>query len=102
MAEEKGKMRGSLEPTPQPVPMFYSNAVRVSHQPFQFEMDFAMTISGTDQAQLLARAVLSPQHMKALMKAIAENIKNYETSFGKINFPETGPGIDEILGQFEG
>ena len=100
MAEEKTKSKSGPEPTPQQVPMFYSNAVRVSHQPFQFEMDFAMTISGTDQAQILARAILSPQHMKALMKAIAENIKKYESSFGKINFPETGPGIDEILGQF--
>lgn len=106
MAKEGKKPDETRDPSPMggvPPPVFYTNVIRVGHSAYEFTLDFGFTMpESPGKAQLQARAILSPTHMKALLKAVADNLKKYEEQFGKISFPKTGPGADEILGQFGG
>ena len=68
----------------------YSNLALISHQEDQFVLDF-LFIDPQEQteegrkAYLVARVILSPQHMKRLYNAISDSIDKYETNFGSIH-----------------
>lgn len=53
-----------------------------------------------DKATGSVRVVMSPQHIKALLKAIGDNLIKYENRFGRISFPPTMGDIEKFLGQF--
>ena len=60
----------------------YSNNMVVSHTKEEFIMDFLMVAppSGT----LTARMIVSPGHIKRIVKALQDNISRYEQKFGSI------------------
>jgi hypothetical protein len=57
----------------------YSNLAVLHHTEHEFILDFLLQL-GSD-AQLVSRVVLSPDHMRRLSKAIAENLSKYDESF---------------------
>jgi|YelNatPaOPRAMG01_1025707.scaffolds.fasta_scaffold01590_7 hypothetical protein len=66
----------------------YSNTVRISHTPFEFVMDFGRTTPDEqDLIRIVSRIVMSPQHTKAFLQALEENLRRYEAQFGPINLP---------------
>jgi hypothetical protein len=70
----------------------YSNTVRISHTPFEFVIDFGRTLP--DQPELIKiveRIVMSPQHTKAFLQALEENMRRYEAQFGAIPAPSRLP-----------
>jgi hypothetical protein len=70
----------------------YSNTVRISHTPFEFVIDFGRTLP--DQPELIRiveRIVMSPQHTKAFLQALEENMRRYEAQFGAIPSPGRAP-----------
>jgi hypothetical protein len=60
----------------------YSNNMVISHTKEEFIMDFLMVAppSGT----VTARIIVSPGHIKRIIKALQENISRYEQKFGSI------------------
>ena len=60
----------------------YSNMASITHNKEEFWLDFLSVFppAGT----LNARVIVSPGHFKRMVKAMEENLKKYETSFGKI------------------
>jgi hypothetical protein len=62
----------------------YSNLALISHSPSEFVLDFARVLPGSRKAKVYARVVMTPQHVKLLLKALEENIKRYEGQFGEI------------------
>ena len=60
----------------------YSNNLIIQHTKEEFVLDFLNIFP--PQGNLAARIITSPGHMKRIAKAIEENIKLYEKSFGKI------------------
>ena len=66
----------------------YANAAQISHNKEEFIMDFISLFA--PQATLNARVIMSPGHMKRLLRAVQENVQRYETSFGVIKESE-GP-----------
>lgn len=60
----------------------YSNMVNIIHGPFDFTFNFVKVSPPT--GDVVARVMMSPQHAKALLKALQENIGKYENSFGEI------------------
>lgn len=62
----------------------YANLVRVSHTREEFILDFINYVP--PQGAVTARVVMSPGHVKRLVRALTENIQRYENSFG--NVPE--------------
>ncbi|MBI3092175.1 MAG: DUF3467 domain-containing protein [Candidatus Tectomicrobia bacterium] len=77
-----------LQPPIRQPPLFYSNVARVMHTEYDVFIDFATRLPDTpDFAAISARIVMSPQHTKALLKALFEHLKKYEESYGKIPLP---------------
>ena len=62
----------------------YSNLALISHSPSEFVLDFARMLPGAPKAKIYARIVMTPQHVKLLLKALEENIKKFEEKFGEI------------------
>ena len=60
----------------------YSNNMVISHTKEEFIIDFLMVAppSGT----VNARIIVSPGHVKRIVKALQENISRYEQKFGSI------------------
>ncbi len=62
----------------------YSNFAIIAHSNQEFIVDFVRLMPGIPKAKVKARIVLTPQHAKRLIKALADNIKKYEQQFGAI------------------
>lgn len=73
----------------------YSNIVRIGHTPYEFMMDFGQFQPEGKRAFMDVRIVTSPQHAKALLKALRENIANYEEKYGLINVADSESPKDE-------
>ena len=69
----------------------YSNLAIISHNHSEFVVDFVLMVPNVPKAKVKSRVILTPQHAKRLMMALADNIKKYEVQFGPIHEPETPP-----------
>jgi allophanate hydrolase subunit 1 len=62
----------------------YANLAIITHSHAEFVVDFVNVMPGTPKAKVKSRIILTPQHAKRFMKAIAENIKRFEEANGTI------------------
>jgi len=69
----------------------YSNLAIINHSPSEFVLDFVSIMPGVPKAKVKSRIVLTPQHAKRLLKAIADNIHRFEVAHGEIKDTETAP-----------
>jgi hypothetical protein len=65
----------------------YANFVVVTHSPAEFVMDFTRLLPGVPKAKIHSRIIMAPQHVKAYMVALQENIKKFEDKHGEIKSP---------------
>lgn len=63
----------------------YSNLAIISHSPAEFVVDFTRILPGVPKARVHARIVMTPQHAKLLLNALADNISKYENQYGEVN-----------------
>ncbi len=61
----------------------YANAALVTHTDDAFFLDFALAYP-QQPVRVQARIITSPQHAKALLRTLAENIARFERRFGPI------------------
>ncbi len=66
----------------------YSNLAIISHSHSEFVIDFIRLVPNVPKAKVKSRIILTPAHAKRLMKAMADNIKKYESQFGVIEDSE--------------
>ncbi len=59
----------------------YSNLMIVSHTKEEFCLDFINTFN---PPTLTSRVLMSPGHLKRMIKALGENMKKYEERFGEV------------------
>lgn len=57
----------------------------------EFVIDFVSIMPGTPKSKVKSRIILTPQHAKRLLKAMAENVKRFETAHGEIKDYEQPP-----------
>ena len=69
----------------------YSNNVMVSHTREEFVFDFMNILP--PGALLVSRTILSPGHAKRLLRALEEQVKRYEGSFGALEIASEPPQI---------
>ena len=62
----------------------YSNLAIITNSPSEFVIDFIKIMPGIPKARVKSRILLTPQHAKRLVKALAENVQKYEQMLGKI------------------
>ena len=71
----------------------YANFVVVTHSPAEFVMDFTRILPGVPKAKVHSRIIMAPQHAKAFLGALNENIKKFESKHGVINIPKREEGF---------
>ena len=64
----------------------YSNLMQIIHTKDEFLLDFFLV--SPPQGILTSRIIMSPSHLKRVVKALQENIGKYEGKFGKIEMAE--------------
>ena len=69
----------------------YSNLAIINHSPSEFVVDFVCIMPGAPKAKVKSRIVLTPQHAKRLVKALAENVHRFEVAHGEIKDSEQPP-----------
>ncbi len=69
----------------------YSNLAIINHSASEFVLDFVCIMPGVPKAKVKSRIVLTPQHAKRLVKALAENVHRFEVSHGEIKDTEQPP-----------
>lgn len=62
----------------------YSNLAIINHSNTEFVLDFISIMPGVPKAKVKSRIVLTPQHAKRLLNALAENIRRFEANHGEI------------------
>ena len=69
----------------------YSNLAIISHSNTEFVVDFIRMMPNVPQAKVKSRIILTPEHAKRLMNALADNVKKFELQYGPIEEKENPP-----------
>jgi hypothetical protein len=91
MSEEKKPKGLNIELTEEVAEGTYSNLAIINHSPSEFVVDFVQVMPGVPKAKVKSRIILTPQHAKRLMKALADNVVKFEAQHGKIK--DVDPGV---------
>jgi hypothetical protein len=62
----------------------YANLAIITHSHAEFVIDFVNVMPGTPKSKVKSRIIFTPQHAKRFMKALQENIRNFENKNGVI------------------
>jgi len=62
----------------------YCNLAILTHSNTEFVADFIRVMPGLPKAKVKSRIILTPEHAKRLLSALAENIEKYEAANGVI------------------
>lgn len=87
MADDKDQPRPNqlnIEISEEVADGIYSNLAIITHSNSEFVLDFIRVMPGVPKAKVKARVLLTPQHAKRLMRALADNVQKYEASHGAI------------------
>jgi len=106
MAESKGsktppspkQIKLAIAPNLQPV---YSNLVRIAHSASELVFDFSHLLPGTTTARVGSRILMSPLSAKLFHRALSDNLKKYETTYGEIKIPEKPTLADHLFGSLQ-
>ena len=69
----------------------YSNLAIINHSASEFVVDFVSIMPGVPKSKVKSRIVLTPQHAKRLLKALADNVRKFEQQNGEIKDYEQPP-----------
>lgn len=69
----------------------YSNLAIINHSASEFVVDFVSIMPGVPKSKVKSRIVLTPQHAKRLLKALADNVNRFESAHGEIKDFEQPP-----------
>lgn len=83
----------NIELTEEVAEGIYSNLAIITHSNAEFVIDFIRIMPGVPKAKVKSRILLTPQHCKRLLKALADNVSKYEAVHGEIQDTENVAGI---------
>ena len=69
----------------------YSNLAIINHSVSEFVVDFVSIMPGVPKSKVKSRIILTPQHAKRLLKALADNVARFESNHGEIKDYEQPP-----------
>lgn len=81
---ERKKGQINIELTDEAAEGVYSNLAVITHSPAEFVVDFVRVMPGVPKAKVKSRIIITPQHAKRLMRALADNIQKFESQHGPI------------------
>jgi len=68
----------------------YVNFGSIVHNRSEFILDLGRIVPGKPEVKILTRVLTTPLHAKQLCRALAQNIEQYEKTYGEI------PGVDDV------
>ena len=79
-------------------PGVYSNLMMITHRRGEFVLDFLFVQPqrgprGEAVASLRSRVIATPEHTKRVLRALEENVRRYEASFGPIEAATDLPSV---------
>jgi hypothetical protein len=79
-------------------PGVYSNLMMITHRKEEFVLDFLFVQpqrgpNGEALASLRSRIITTPEHTKRVLRALEENVRRYEASFGVISEATDLPSV---------
>jgi Protein of unknown function (DUF3467) len=80
----------------------YSNLAIIAHSPTEFVVDFIRMMPNMPKASVKSRIILTPEHAKRLLRALSDNVRRYEQSFGPIKEmenPQMNMSFNNPVGQ---
>jgi Protein of unknown function (DUF3467) len=87
-----GQRSINLEITDEVAQGEYANFVLVAHSPTEFVIDFARILPGPPKSKVSTRIIMAPQHAKALIYTLQDNLAKYEKNFGPVKpLPQLPP-----------
>ena len=89
--DDKKKQKINIDLDPEIAEGTYSNLAIITHSHAEFIVDFVKMLPGIPNAKVKSRIILTPEHAKRLMKALAENVRKFESMHGPIK--ETKDGV---------
>lgn len=84
MKDPKRQNQLNIELSEEVADGIYSNLAIITHSSSEFVLDFVRVMPGMPKAKVKARLLLTPQHTKRLMRALADNIQKFENAHGAI------------------
>jgi len=84
MSKEEVKNQLNIELDEKIADGIYVNLAIINHSVSEFVVDFINVMPGTPKSKVKSRIILTPQHAKRLLKALAENVKRFENNHGEI------------------
>lgn len=86
MSEKKEQNKGqiNIELDEQVAEGTYSNLAIINHSVSEFVVDFVNIMPGKPKAKVKSRIILTPQHAKRFLKALADNVHRFEQAHGEI------------------
>ena len=76
----------------------YANLAMIAHSSSEFVVDFIRLMPGLPKAKVKARVVLTPEHAKRLLAALADNINKFESHYGPIKQVQEAPSFPMNFG----
>lgn len=74
----------------------YSNLVVVNHNETEFALDFIYVQPQGNRAKVRSRVIMSPGHIRSLIRALEKNFGSYEEKFGpEKEIAKVAKGSDE-------
>ena len=74
----------SINSAPDKAQGVFANLALIAHTPTEFVLDFAQIMPGIQQANVVARVVVTPDQAKKILGALQSNLAQYEKKFGEI------------------
>ncbi|HEY0593959.1 MAG TPA: DUF3467 domain-containing protein [Thermoanaerobaculia bacterium] len=71
----------------------YANFANIIHSPSEFVLDFGRIMPGRAEARVGSRVIMTPQHAKQFLQALAHNVSLYEQKFGTIQVLAPAPAL---------
>lgn len=84
MSKEENQTKINIEIDEKVADGTYANLAIINHSVSEFVVDFINVMPGAPKSKVKSRIILTPQHAKRLAKALAENVKRFESNHGEI------------------
>lgn len=84
MSEQPQPQNLNIEITEEIAEGKYANLAIINHSHAEFVLDFVNVMPGTPKSRVNSRIILTPQHAKRLVNALADNIHKFEDEHGQI------------------
>ena len=99
MAEDlQNQNQISIELTEEIAEGQYANLAMIAHSSSEFVLDFIRLMPGMPKAKVKSRVVITPEHAKRFLAALADNIQKFEASYGEIKQVNGAPSFPMNFG----